>query len=95
MSSHDDTEFPDSGMASGSDAGEPGEHLGPSALDADERRLLEALESDTIAPAPEDPHELLLEERAAEDEGPLPERGGPQGDGLEAPFSDPEDRLPE
>jgi hypothetical protein len=95
MSSHDDSDLPDSGMASGSDAGEPGEHLGPSALDPDERRLLEALESDTLAPHDDDPRELVLEERAAEDEGPLPERGGPQGDGLDAPFSDPEDRLPE
>jgi hypothetical protein len=95
MSSHDDSDLPDSGMASGSDAGEPGEHLGPAALEPDERRLLEALESDTLAPHDDDARELLLEERAAEDEGPLPERGGPQGDGLDAPFSDPEDRLPE
>ncbi|MCU1615735.1 MAG: hypothetical protein JWO98_3275, partial [Frankiales bacterium] len=28
MSSHDDSVVPDSAMASGSDAGEPGEHLG-------------------------------------------------------------------
>jgi hypothetical protein len=94
MSSHD-SDLPDSGMASGSDAGEPGEHLGPSALEPDERRLLEALESDTIAPPDDDARALILEERAAEDEGPLPERGGPQGDGLDAPFSNPEDRLPE
>jgi hypothetical protein len=90
-----DSGLPDSGMASGSDAGEPGEHLGPSALDPDERRLLEALEADTAAPPSDDPQEVILEERAAEGEGPLPERGGPQGDGLEASFSDPEDRLPE
>ena len=90
-----DDELPDSGMASGSDAGEPGERLGPSALDADERRLLEALAADTTAPAPDDPRELILEERAAEDEGPLADRGGPQRDGLEAAFSDPEDWLPE
>jgi hypothetical protein len=99
MSSHDsdvpDRGLPDTAMASGSDAGEPGEHLGPSALDADERRLLEALEAGTTAPDDEAPEELLLEERAAEDEGPLPAIGGPQDDGLEAQFSDPEDRLPE
>ena len=94
MSSHDD--IPDTAMASGSDAGEPGEHLGPSALEPDERRLLEALEADTLAPRDDDDaRELILEERAAEDEGPLADRGGPQGDGLDAPFSDPEDRLPE
>ena len=90
-----DSSLPDSGMASGSDGGEPGEHLGPSALDADERRLLEALEADTTAPPADDPRELILEERAAEDEAPLAERGGPQRDGLEAAFSDPEDHLPE
>jgi hypothetical protein len=94
MSSHD-SDLPDSGMASGSDAGEPGEHLGPSELAPDERRLLEALAADASAPADDDPRELLLEERAAEDEGPLPDRGGVQGDGLDAPFSSPEDRLPE
>lgn len=85
-----DSALPDSGMASGSDAGEPGEHLGPAGLAPDERRLLEALASDTRAPEPDDPRELILEERAAEDEGPLAGRGGPQGDGLDAPFSDPE-----
>jgi hypothetical protein len=103
MSTHDerpewelpDSALADSAMQSGSDAGEPGEHLGPAGLDPDERRLLEALESDTTAPAPEDLGELILEERAAEDDGPLPERGGPQSDGLDARFSDPEDRLPE
>ena len=31
-----DSALPDSGMASGSDAGEPGEHLGPSDLRPDE-----------------------------------------------------------
>lgn len=90
-----DSALPDSAMDSGSDAGEPGEHLGPSALDPDERRLLEALEADTTAPPSDDPGEVILEGRAAEDEGPLPGRGGPQGDGLEAAFSDPEDQLPE
>jgi hypothetical protein len=103
MSSHDerpefelpDSALGDSAMASGSDAGEPGEHLGPASLDADERRLLEALEADTTAAEPDPPELLILEERAAEDEAPLPDHGGPQRDGLEAQFSDPEDRLPE
>lgn len=94
MSSHDES-LPDTAMQSGSDGGEPGEHLGPSALEPDERRLLEALEADALPPHDDDARALILEERAAEDEGPLPDRGGPQGDGLDAPFSDPEDRLPE
>ena len=45
MTSPDDLD-PDSAMASGTDAGEPGEHLGPADLTADERRVLEALERD-------------------------------------------------
>ena len=40
---------PDSGMASGSDAGEPGGHLGPGDLAPDEERLLAALERDARA----------------------------------------------
>ena len=40
------TDAPDDGMASGSDAGEPGSHLGPGDLDPDEERLLAALERD-------------------------------------------------
>ena len=38
--------LPDSGMDSGSDAGEPGGHLGPGDLAPDEERLLAALERD-------------------------------------------------
>ena len=34
----------DTAMASGSDAGSPGEHLGPADLEPDEQRLLDALE---------------------------------------------------
>ena len=41
-----DSTLPDSGMASGSDAGEPGGHLGPGDLAPDEERLLAALERD-------------------------------------------------
>ena len=79
-------DLPDSGMASGSDAGVPGEHLGSGELRPDEERLLAELErgADADPPAGTD-----AELRAAEDEAPLPAEGGPQGDGLEAGFSDP------
>ena len=70
----------DTAMASGSDAGEPGEHLGPADLDPDEERLLAALARD----AQDRPTE------AAEDEAPLPAEGGPQDDGLSPRFSSPE-----
>ena len=88
MTSPDDVQ-PDSAMASGSDAGEPGEHLGPADLTADERRVLEALERD--APAGREDDDLADDAvvRAAEDEAPLPGEGGDQGDGLSARFSNP------
>ena len=38
--------LPESGMETGSDAGEPGGHLGPGDLAPDEERLLAALERD-------------------------------------------------
>jgi hypothetical protein len=88
-----DGAFPDSAMATGSDAGEPGEHLGRNALDADERRLLEALEEDATDPGTDAPEDSVAAVRAAEDDAPLPARGGAQGDGLAAHFSDP-DELP-
>ncbi len=94
MTSPDDLD-PDSAMASGSDAGEPGEHLGAGDLTADERRVLEELERD----APTDRRDDDLADdavvRAAEDEAPLPGEGGDQGDGLSARFSSPpeEDRT--
>jgi hypothetical protein len=90
MTSPDD---PDSAMASGSDAGEPGEHLGTGDLSPDERRLLEELERGAPVDDREngDADEAVV--RAAEDEAPLPGEGGDQGDGLSARFSSPpEDR---
>ena len=87
MTSPDD---PDSAMLSGSDAGEPGEHLGTDDLSSDERRLLEELErgrppreDDDIG----DADDQVV--RAAEDDAPLPGEGGDQGDGLSARFSSP------
>ncbi len=81
-----DPDLPDSGMASGSDAGEPGDHLGGGDLRPDEEQLLAQLEQgvDRGAAGATD-----AELRAAEDEAPLPAEGGPQDDGLEADFSDP------
>ncbi len=81
-----DPDLPDSGMASGSDAGQPGEHLGSGDLAPDEERLLAEL-ARGVDPAPRDNDAEL---RAAEDEAPLPADGGTQGDGLEAGFSDPQ-----
>jgi hypothetical protein len=79
---------PDTAMASGSDAGEPGGHLGPGDLAPDEERLLAALERDPRSGAVS-PEETAAEVRAAEDEAPLPAEGGDQGDGLSARFAAP------
>ena len=80
-------DLPDSGMASGSDAGEPGERLGSGDLRPDEERLLAELGRDVDRSPPPDNE---AEVRAAEDEVPLPADGGVQDDGLEADFSDPQ-----
>jgi hypothetical protein len=80
-------DLPDSALAPGSDAGEPGEHLDPGDLGPDEQRLLHELERDVDA-GPEDD---VLTTEAAEDERPLPAEGGLQDDGLSPQFSNPED----
>ena len=80
-------EDPDSAMASGSDAGEPGGHLGAGDLTADERRMLEELERDAPTGGQDDDLADDAVVRAAEDEAPLPGEGGDQGDGLSARFS--------
>jgi hypothetical protein len=82
-----DSVLPDSAMDTGSDAGAPGGHLGPGDLDPDEERLLAALERDAGSiTAPADSAFV----RAAEDETPLPERGGVPDDGLTPRFVAPE-----
>jgi hypothetical protein len=81
---------PDSGMASGSDAGEPGGHLGPGDLAPDEERLLAALERDARDLVEPTVEESLPQMRAAEDEAPLPAQGGPPDDGLTPRFTAPE-----
>ena len=83
-----DDPTPDSAMASGSDAGGSGGHLGPGDLSPDEERLLAALERDagrSVVPAAE----TVAEVRAAEDEGPLPADGGAPDDGLNPLFRSP------
>ena len=81
---------PDSAMASGSDAGGPGGHLGPGDLSPDEERLLAALERDAGSGRADTPEETIATVRAAEDEAPLPDRGGAPDDGLTPSFRAPE-----
>jgi hypothetical protein len=86
-----DPTVPGSGMASGSDAGEPGGHLGPGDLDPDEERLLAALERDARGLREPSIEESLRQVRAAEDEAPLPDDdGGPPDDGLTPRFTAPD-----
>jgi hypothetical protein len=84
-----DPALPDTAMASGSDAGSPGEHLGPTDLEPDEQRLLEALERDVSDRPTGAPEDSIAAVRAAEDEGPLPASGGAQDDGLSVVFDPP------
>jgi hypothetical protein len=83
-------EAPDSAMASGTDAGEPGGHLGPGDLAPDEERLLAALERDARTSRGTSVEESLSMVRAAEDEAPLPADGGTPDDGLTPRFTAPE-----
>jgi len=76
-----DDPTPDSAMASGSDAGTPGGHLGPGDLSPGEERLLAALERDAGVT-----RGSMAEVRAAEDEAPLPAQGGAQDNGLSPRF---------
>jgi hypothetical protein len=84
-----DSMLPDSAMDTGSDAGEPGGHLGPGDLEPDEERLLAALERDAGPAGAGAPADSPLA-RAAEDEAPLPEQGGAPDDGLTPRFVAPE-----
>jgi hypothetical protein len=77
----------DSAMETGSDAGEPGPHLGRRDLTPDEMRLLAELEREGGRGEDEEGSEEMA--RAAEDEAPLPAQGGDQGDGLSARFAAP------
>lgn len=83
------SDLPESGMESGTDAGEPGGHLGPGDLAPDEERLLAALERDARSLREPSIEESLAAVRAAEDEGPLPAEGGAPDDGLNPLFRSP------
>jgi hypothetical protein len=80
----------DSGMDTGSDAGEPGGHLGPGDLAPDEERLLAALERDAKGLREPSVEESLAQTRAAEDDAPLPAEGGVPDDGLTPRFTAPD-----
>ena len=82
--------LPLSGMDTGSDAGEPGSHLGPGDLAPDEERLLAALERDARGLREPTVEESLPQVRAAEDEAPLPAQGGDPDDGLTPRFTAPD-----
>ncbi len=88
MSTSDDP-TPDTAMASGSDAGGSGGHLGPGDLSPDEERLLAALERGNTA-RDVVPEETQAAVGAAEDERPLPADGGTPDDGLTPSFRAPE-----
>jgi hypothetical protein len=89
MSDSDDNGLPDTAMASGSDAGEPGSRRRPVDLAPDEQRLLAALERDAASHRGDAPEDTGALARAAEDEVPLPAEGGPQDDGLNPRFTAP------
>jgi hypothetical protein len=80
---------PTTGMATGSDAGAPGDHLPPEPLDRDEQALLADLRSDAgrVPPAPT---EVV---QAVEDDAPLPVDAltGPAGDAGAAAGADGDD----
>jgi hypothetical protein len=80
---------PDSAMASGSDAGAPGEHGDRRPLRADEEAVLEVLEQDGGPVDGGFPEESEAAGRAADDEVPLPAEGGQQDDGLTPKFEAP------
>jgi hypothetical protein len=80
---------PDSAMATGSDAGEPGEHGDRRPLRSDEEAIRAALEQDAGPAEGEFPEESEAAGRAADDETPLPAEGGGQEDGLTPRFEAP------
>jgi len=81
---------PDSAMASGSDAGEPGEHGDRRPLRSEEEAVLSALQDPGPPVAGEFPEESEAAGRAADDDAPLPAEGGAQDDRLSPRFTAPE-----
>src|SRR3954465_824461 len=82
--------LPESGMDTGSDAGEAGGHLGPGDLTPDEERLLAALERDARGLREPTIEETLPQVRAAGDDAPPPEPGSGPDDGLTPRFTAPD-----
>ncbi len=82
---------PDSAMATGSDAGEPGEHGDRRPLRSDEEAVRAALERDAGPAEGDFPEESEAAGRAADDDTPLPAEGGEQDDGLTPRFEAPEE----
>ena len=82
---------PDSAMATGSDAGEPGEHGDRRPLRSEEEAVREALEQDAGPAEGDFPEESEAAGRAADDDAPLPAEGGQQDDGLTPRFEAPGD----
>jgi hypothetical protein len=80
---------PDSAMASGSDAGEPGQNGDSRPLRSDEEAVLEALAQDAGTADGDFPEESEAAGRAADDETPLPADIGQQDDGLTPKFEAP------
>jgi hypothetical protein len=80
---------PDSAMATGSDAGEPGESGDRRPLRSDEEAVLDALGQDAGPAEGDFPEESDAAGRAADDETPLPAEGGEQEDGLTPRFEAP------
>ena len=80
---------PDSAMATGSDAGEPGGRSDRRPLRSDEEAVREALEQDAGPAEGDFPEESDAAGRAADDEAPLPADGGTQDDGLTPRFEAP------
>jgi len=82
---------PDSAMATGSDAGAPGEHGDRRPLRSEEEAVREALEQDAGPAEGDFPEESEAAGRAADDDAPLPAEGGQQDDGLTPRFEAPGD----
>ena len=80
---------PDSAMATGSDAGAPGEHGDRRPLSPDEEAVRQALEQDAGPSEGDFPEESEAAGRAADDDTPLPAEGGEQEDGLAPEFTEP------
>ena len=77
------------GMATGSDAGAPGDHLPEPPLEPDEQQLL----ADLREPAPGQPLDAVEDSPAmlgaVEDDGPLPASGGDPDDAESVRFEPP------